>query len=242
MLSKFPFRQFCSSFKDDPYSKIKPKDYGREFYLPENKKLLYLPKDEIQFGENAKACIYRNDKFTMKVVYLPKLVMVFLGLSFIYSSNVFMDFGLLSFIVGGGTLATAILHSIIGGRVLNRVDLHQNGLEVDFTYKILPFIKRTTTVKIADLAGKKSSPLMLMWSLNPIPKNILAFLENEARDFFPLYQPINKFQFLLLHRGNSEMNEELFINVMNGVSIDTYKIKNRVHLFKDRYIEYRIKD
>lgn len=242
MLSKLPFRTFCRSYKDDPYSKIKPKDYGREFYLTPYKKCIYLPKEEIKFGADAKACVYRNDRPTLKILYLPKLVFVILGISLCYSSNAFMDFSVISFFIGGGTFSIAALHAILGARVLNRVDLHQNGLEVDLTYKILPFVKWTTTHKISELADQKTSLLMHLWSLNPMPKNILSFLENEPREFFPLYQPINRFQFLLLHKGYKEMNDELLINIMNGVAIDTYKIKNRVHFFKDRYLEYKIKD
>ena len=40
-------------------------------------------------------------------------------------------------------------------------------------------MSRTITVDIGEMRARQQSPLMLLWSLNPIPRNMLGFMESK---------------------------------------------------------------
>lgn len=75
---------------------------------------------------------------------------------------------------------------------------------------------------------------MLMWSLNPIPKNILAGIECDFNELLPMHANLGS-GFYILH-GKPQINhQDLLVNCLNGVIIDTKSFQPRVNYFKDRY-------
>ncbi|MEE4248781.1 MAG: hypothetical protein V2I33_25670 [Kangiellaceae bacterium] len=94
---------------------------------------------------------------------------------------------------------------------------------------------------------------MYMWTLHPLPKNILGFLESRMEDIFPVYITPNFFRFYVFWKGQFEtdqasrdeakayINEEVFVNVFNGVCINTYEAHERTYRFGDRYKEVKFR-
>ena len=74
----------------DPYSKIKPPEAQREFYLEENKTYQYLPKERIEFIDK-KALIFQSKGFCFKFLHLGKLLYPIIGVTTIAMSNVLFD-------------------------------------------------------------------------------------------------------------------------------------------------------
>mmetsp|Transcript_6270 Transcript_6270/g.6159 ORF Transcript_6270/g.6159 Transcript_6270/m.6159 type:complete len:149 (+) Transcript_6270:261-707(+) len=137
----------------------------------------------------------------------------------------------------GTPLIIAAMHAIIGTKILTHIYLHLDGKSVDLRYRIFPFISWTKTYKITDFAGQKSNYLHLIYTLNPIPKNLLGFMECNQQELFPLFWQENAWKFFILARKPSVLNEDLFPNITNGVQIDTSKFRGRVNFFRERYIE-----
>lgn len=229
-------KRLIRHLSDDPYSKIKPKFRRKEFYLNSELQYMYTPTERIEFTDG-KAQIYSNSKYTLKLAYLPKLCFSVLGLAAVAHSNAMLDFSILIHIVLGITGTLGIGHSVLGARVLNSVYLKEDGRTVDITYKYVPLLTTTKTFAISEFRPRPTPVLMLMWSLNPMPRNMLGFLEAKVDDLLPMYLILKKHSFFLLHRKPEYVNEEIFANVCNGVSINTRESRRNSPLFKDRYKE-----
>ena len=213
----------------------------REFYIPKSKAMIYTPKDKLEQDEDGKILVYKNSTSRPKWIYLPKLYFPILLMQAITSGNPLMGFGVIFVVAVGGPTVTALTQSTFGARVVNSVHLHGDGQKVDVAYKWAPFLSRTKTYSIADFRNLKSSYLMHLWSLHPIPMNILGFLENKMSDILPCYLCLDNFRFWIFWKNPSFVNEELFINIFNGVSIDTYSKLPVVYKFADRYKEITYK-
>ncbi len=61
-------------------------------------------------------------------------------------------------------------------------------------------------------------------------------------DILPMFFNPNWFLFYVFWKGPSVMNEELFVNIFNGVTINTYNSFEKVYKFGDRYKEAKYKD
>lgn len=220
--------------KDDPYSKKKPTS-EREFYLPEGKSYEYLPRERYTFSSN-RLLIYESKSFNLKFLYLPKLLLPIIGVTTMAVSNALLDYTLM---ITGVIYTSAILgigHSLLGCRVASKVYLHEDGKNIDVHTRILNLVTTVKTHPIKEFQQNYSSLLMFMWNLNPIPKNLIAGIEAPFEELGPMYAR-RKFGFYLLHGKPREVKEDLLINVLNGVSINTKAAKARVNFFKERYKE-----
>lgn len=141
----------------------------REFYVPKSKIMQYTPKENLEYEADGRILVYKNKTFRPKWIYLPKLYFPVLLMQAITSGNPLMGFGVIFVVAVGIPTVTALSQSTFGARVVNTVHLHGDGQRVDVTYKLAPFISRTQTLAITDFRKLKSSQLMHLWSLHPLP-------------------------------------------------------------------------
>ena len=231
-------RNTFRKFTNDPYSKVKPKKLGREFYLDSSKQYMYTPKQSLSF-ENSKCLIYQNTNRTLKAMYLPKLFSAVVGLSAVVTSNALLDFTIMISLVLGTTGLVAGTHALLGARVLTHMHLLDSGRQVELTYKFAPFLSRSKVYDISEFKVQKTPILMHMWSLHPVPKNMIAYIEEDFSQLLPLYLSMGQFRFFIVHRKPNYVNEEIVANVTNGVYINTSMNIGRVNYFKDRFYEIR---
>jgi hypothetical protein len=162
---------------------------------------------------------------------MPTLIL--LGLA---QGNAFGNMNALIYFSGVGSLALAAVHSIFFCRVAKEINLHEDGDKVEVVYSLLNCFERRKIHQISEFQKQLQHPLMFIWSLHPVPKNILAGIESDLDEMLPMH--LNKnFGFYLLHGKPVVNHQDLLINVMNGVIIDTKAFAGRVNYFKDRYRE-----
>ena len=226
------FKDFMQREPEDPYNKIK-QEKSREFYLNESQCYQYIPKARLSF-ENSYLPIYKYRGLTFKLFYLAKVPLPAFFVLGLTQGNAFGSLIPLVYLTGFAGLAVAAIHSIVFCRIAKEINLHEDGDKVEVVYRWMNMIDQRKVHNIKDFRNQVQHPLMMMWSLNPVPKNILAGIEAEMENFLPIY--LNKpFGFYLLH-GKPEINhQDLLINVLNGVIIETKAFQNRVNYFKDRY-------
>ncbi|OMJ66479.1 hypothetical protein SteCoe_36654 [Stentor coeruleus] len=220
--------------EQDPYSKKKPPEKQREFYLEEGKYYTYIPKERLVFEDN-KLLLYRSWGFTMKFLYQPKILIPFIGTSAIALGSILGNTSLMIVFVGGGAFTFGLLHALFACRIAKEIYLREDGKHIDVKYRLLNFANRTETHKITEFRDQRMTLLMYMWNLHPIPKNILAGIECEFNDIMPLYLK-GKIGFYMLHGKPQIYHQDLLINVMNGIDVNTRAFKGKVVYFKERYV------
>lgn len=210
--------------------------FSSEFYLDRAKQFMYTPRSPLTFDETGKAPIYLTSKNVFKLRYLPKLYFANLAVGAIISSNAMLNFAPIITIIIGSTWGLGLLHSLTGCKVVKSVKLFDCGTKVEITYRLVRFIDRTIVIPVEDLNAELKSQLMLIWSLNPVPKNLISALELEKDLMFPCYFPLNHWEFLLFPKP-SDHHKEAFVNAFNGVAVETTRTIGLTGLFKDRYKE-----
>lgn len=226
------FKDLIQREPDDPYSKIK-QEKPREFYLDESKCYQYIPKSRLTF-ENSYLPLYKYRGTTFKLFYLAKVPLPAFCAIGLNQANFSGSLLPLVYITGFASLAIAAIHSVLFCRIAKEINLHEDGDKVEVVYRWMNMIDQRKVHNIQEFRNQVQHPLMMMWSLNPVPKNILAGIETEFDNFLPIY--LNKpFGFYLLHGKPDVSHQDLLINALNGVIIDTKAFQNRVTYFKDRY-------
>jgi hypothetical protein len=217
----------------DPYSNKKPPDPVREFYLEPNKSYQYLPKDRLNFS-NSRLLLYQSRKTTFKFLYLPKVLLPIITAFSLAISSSLLSSALLLELVIISSLGLSLSHSLFACRLLKAIHLHENGENVDLTFRVLQLFSYKTTHAISDFRDQRMGFLMYMWSLHPIPKNLLAGIESEFSELLPMYLK-KPFGFYLLHGKPQISHQDVLMNVLNGVSINTKAYKARVNFYRERY-------
>lgn len=233
----FRLKSFLQPAEKDPYSKKKPPDPQREFYLEENKHYQYTPTQKLNFAAS-KLLLYKSKGFTFKIFYLSKLLIPIIGVTTLVNSITFLDFTILVAGVAGSITTLGLGHSFLCGRICKEIYLHEDGNHLDFVFSLLGVFSRSVTLPIRDLRSQFMSPLMFMWSLHPIPKNILAGIECEFDHLTPLYTKHNS-KFYILYGKPYISHQDLLVNALNGVEINTKAFKGRVVYFRERYNSVR---
>jgi hypothetical protein len=219
----------------DPYSKTKTPETTREFYLDSTKDYIYIPKDRLEF-ESGKLRIFENKSRTLKVFYMPKLMLPTVGVGSVAVGSSLINYaGALSFTLLV-SLAVGILHSTLGCKILTKIDLHEDGKHVDISYRVFNMFEITAKHPISEFKDQYVSMIMLMWSLHPIPKNILSAIESPVEELMPMYLR-HEYGFYLLHGKPTVFRPDIFFNIANGVNINTKAFKPKTYFFKGRYKE-----
>jgi hypothetical protein len=214
------------------------RSFSSDFYLDICKNYMYTPRTPLSFDGTGKSLIFASNKQVFKLRYLPKLYFANIGLGAIIHSNSMLNFGPIISLVLGSTWGLGVLHAMTGCKVVKSVRLHDCGTKVDVAYRFLRFMDKTLTFDVVQLREQLKPQLMLMWSLNPLPKNLLSALELEEDLLFPCYFPLDQWNFLLFPKP-TEHHKEALINVFNGVSVETTRTLGLAGMFKDRFREIK---
>ena len=228
----FRIRDLFLPAEKDPYSNVKV-DKQREFYLDEGKSYQYIPKTRLNF-EKSYLTLYKYRGVSFKVLYLPKVPIPALVTTGLATGGAFgssMPLIVVSIIV---PFALALIHSVLFCRIAKEIHLHEDGDKIDVVYSIMNLVEKRKTHLIKDFSDQRQRVPMLMWSLNPIPKNILAGIECDLGDLMPMHANKN-YGFYLLHGKPQIFHQDLLVNCLNGVIIDTKSFQPRVNYFKERY-------
>ena len=153
---------FFQPKEKDPYSNIKPTEVSREFYLEESKLYEYIPKEKLAFDATKRLLIFESKGLAFKFLYMPKLLFPILGVSSMAFANAALDFTILIALVYSGTFLLGAALSVLGCRIATDIYLHEDGKNIDVTYKMLNLVNRTATHSIKEFKCQYTNVLMHM--------------------------------------------------------------------------------
>lgn len=196
-----------------------------DFIVSPSQRYRYLPSEPLSFHQG-KLCLYRQESRTTRALYLSKVYFAAATISFA------MPY---SFIINTALLGLTCVHLLARCRLVREVRLLETGKELEIDYVPLPFVQRTEIVSIRDLVNPPESPLMHLWSLKPLSRNMTAVLAAPLEDLLPWYALTDK-HFYLFPKSPSTCRFDLLANALLGVHIDPTTVKPKSHSLAHHYL------
>jgi len=195
-----------------------------DFFVSPTQRYCYFPTAALPFNQG-KLCLYRHEGWTARGLYLTKVY--FTAVTFALTLPY-------DYILNTALLGLTSVHLLARCRLVREVRLLESGKELEIDYVQLPFLHRTEVVRIRDLANPPNWPLIRLWSLKPLVRNMTAALETSPEELLPWYVPTAQ-HFYLFPKHPSTCRLDLLANTLLGVHIDTTTVKPKSHSLSHQY-------
>ena len=199
--------------------------FAQDFIISRSKQYLYLPSAPLAFTKG-KLCLYRHEGFTARGMYLGRVCLAAVSIAAVlpYAS-----------LINTVLLGVTSLHLLVRCRLVREVRLLESGKDLEIDYSLLPFVRKTVVIPIRDLSNPPNWPLISLWNLKPLGRNMSAMLESPAYELFPWYIPTTS-HFYLFPQHPSTCHLDILASALLGAHIETSTVKSKSHSLAHHYL------